>query len=327
LSKPTTYGSWHKELTLAGICLLVLIFLPMSITQAYWRHVMIMVFIYAIVASSWDLTLGYGGIFNFAHLAFFGIGLYAYGILTTVFNVWPWHAFALAGIASGLAAMLITIPILRLKGIYIVLVTFGFSQLIMQIVLSQSGLTGGAQGMIRIPTLPFGGHNFIRDGKLGHYFMALSLLAITTVALRIFVRSRTGLGLVALRDNEEYAISRGVSVAKQRLIALSFSALIAGYAGAFYGSYYRTASVDVFGIGFTSLILSAILLGGAGSIYGSIGATLVLTLISETLTNSSTFRPMIIAVIIIAVVLIYPSGMVGAFRSLLSAHRVRRNQN
>jgi len=318
----TTYGSCRKELALAGLCLLGLVLLPLLVTESYWRHVMIMVFIYAVAASSWDLTLGYGGIFNFGHLAFFGIGLYAYGVLTTVFGVWPWYAFALAGLASGFAAVVVTIPILRLTGIYIVLVTFGFGQLVMQIVLSQSELTGGTQGMIRIPVLPVGNHNFIRDGKLGHYFMALGLFTIATIALRVFVRSRTGLGLVALRDSEDYAVSRGISVARARLIALTFSALIAGCAGAFYGSYYRTASADVFGMGFASLILSAILLGGAGSIYGPIAATLALTVISEALTNSGTvsgtFRPMMIAVIIIAVVLIYPGGIAGALRSLSS---------
>ena len=101
-----------------------------------------MVFIYALVAASWDLTLGFGGIFNFGHLAFFGVGLYTYGVLTTALGMWPWFAFGLAALASCGAAALISIPILRLKGIYIVLVTFGFTQLIMQIVLSQSGLTG-----------------------------------------------------------------------------------------------------------------------------------------------------------------------------------------
>lgn len=312
---PMTYGSWHHELMLAGICLAGLALLPLIVTEPYWRHVLIMVFIYAVAASSWDLTLGYGGIFNFGHLAFFGIGLYGYGVLTTVLGVWPWYAFALAGLFSGLAAAVVTIPILRLKGIYIVLVTFGFSQLVMQLMLSQSNLTGGTQGMVRIPVLPVGGHNFIRDAKLGHYFMALGFLVLSTIALRVFVRSRAGTSLVALRDSEEYAVSRGISVARQRLVALSFSALIAGWAGAFFGSYFRTASVEVFGMGFASLVLSAILLGGAGSIYGPIAATLLLTVTSESLASAGAFRPMVIASVIITVMLVYPGGLAGAARS------------
>jgi branched-chain amino acid transport system permease protein len=323
MNKPTTYGSWHRELAIAAIGLAFLALLPLVVTEPYWRHVLIMVFIYAAAASSWDLTLGYGGIFNFGHLAFFGIGLYGYAVMTAL-GVWPWYAFILAGLAAGLAAAVVTIPILRLKGIYIVLVTFGFSQLVMQIILSQSALTGGTQGMVRIPVLPIGGHNFIRDGKLGHYFVALALLSVTTVALRTFVRSRAGTSLVALRDSEEYAVSRGISVAKQRMIALSFSALIAGFAGAFYGSYFRTASVEVFGMSFTSLILSSILLGGAGSIYGPILATFLLTVTSESLANAGAFRPMAIALIIIVVMLAYPGGLAGAFRSLSRKISARR---
>ncbi|MBO9136466.1 branched-chain amino acid ABC transporter permease [Rhizobium sp. B230/85] len=316
MNKPTTYGSWRREFLIAVACFAFLALLPLVVTEPYWRHVLIMVFIYAVAAASWDLTLGYGGIFNFGHLAFFGIGLYGYGVLTTAFGIWPWYAFALSGLIACAAAIVVTVPILRLKGIYIVLVTFGFSQLVMQIILSQSALTGGTQGIVRIPVLPIGDHNFIRDGKLGHYFMALGFLAVAVLALRVFIRSRSGTSLVALRDSEEYATSRGISVARQRMIALAFSALIAGLSGAFYGSYFRTASIEVFGMGFTSLVLSAILLGGAGSIYGPIVATFLLTVTSEFLTSAGAFRPMAIALIIIFVMLIYPGGLMGAYRSI-----------
>jgi branched-chain amino acid transport system permease protein len=153
-------------------------------------------------------------------------------------------------------------------------VTFGFSRIVMLFIVSQSNLTGGTREMIRLPNLTWGSHNFIRDGRFGYYYLVLALLAFSVAALRSFVRSRSGLSLVALRDGEEYAISRGISLARQRLVDLVLSAAIAGFAGAFYGSYLRAASVEVFSTGFTSLILSAILPGGAGSIYGPVAASL-----------------------------------------------------
>jgi branched-chain amino acid transport system permease protein len=313
----STRWPWQKEVLAVVMTVAVLALLPFVVTDSYWRHILIVIFIYALVASSWDLTLGYGGIFNFGHLAFFGVGLYCYSVLTTVFSVWPWIAFALAALASCAVAALVSIPILRLKGIYIVLVTFGFSQLIMQLVLSQSALTGGTQGMIRIPMLPVGDHNFVRDGRFGSYYMALALLVAGVAALRVYVRSRFGLSLVALKDTEEYATSRGISAAMQRVLALSFSALLAGCAGAFYGSYARTASVDVFGMSFATLILSMILLGGVGSTYGPIIAAFLLTILSEFLTDAGAFRPMIIALLIIGVMLAFPGGLIGGLKATI----------
>ena len=310
---------WTREAAglLAGF--LVLALLPLVIGDAYSRHVMIMAFIYAIVASNWDLSLGYGGVFNFGHLALFGIGVYAYGLLTKLVGLDPWLGLVASGCAATLAAVLVTIPILRLKGIYIILVTFGFAQLVMQIILSQSDLTGGTQGMVRIPTLYLADHNMIRDGKIGYFYIALALLLASTVFLRIFIRSRTGASIVALRDNEEYAVSRGVSLAKQRLLTLAASAFFTGVAGGFYAAYQRNASVDVFGMSLATIILSMVLLGGTSTIYGAIIASFVLTVFSEVTADLGPWRPMITAVLIIAVMLAYPTGLAGLLRAAWGA--------
>ena len=88
------------------------------------------------MAASWDLSLGYGGIFNFAHIAFFGLGVYVYAIGAKALGVPTLAALPLAGLVAGLVAVLITLPVLRLKGIYVILATFALSQLILQLVLS-----------------------------------------------------------------------------------------------------------------------------------------------------------------------------------------------
>ena len=295
--------------------LLVLAAVPALVQDSYGRHLMVMIFIYGLLAASWDLTLGYAGIFNFGHLALFGVGLYTYGALTTVAHLNPWLAFLAAGAAAGVAAVLVSVPILRLKGIYIVLVTFGFSQLVMSIIISQSKITGGTLGMVRIPMLPFFDHNFLRDGRLGQYYMALALLAAGVAVLRVFVRSRIGLSIVALHDNPDYAVSRGISIARSRVITLLVSAVVAGFAGAFYGAYLRTASVEVFSMGLSTLVLSMVLLGGSRSIYGPVLASGLLTISSEAVANLGPWRPMLVALLIIGVVLVYPGGLMSLLRA------------
>lgn len=302
-----------------GACMLaglaVLAVLPAFVRDSYLRHLLIMVYVYGIVASSWDLSLGYGGIFNFGHLALFGIGLYAYGLLTKLAGLDPWLALLAGGVAAGVAAGVVAVPILRLKGIYIVLVSFAFTQLIFQLVISESAITGGNSGLVRVPALAIPGHNMVRDNKLGYYYIALALLVCSTVFLRLFVRSPLGRSVVALRDNEEYAVSRGISLARQRLITLAASAVFTGMAGAFYGGYFRNASTDVFGMELTTLLLSMVLLGGRATIYGALLASFLLTFLAEAMANLGAWRPIIIGGLIIAVMLAYPGGLYAAIEA------------
>lgn len=317
LPAPPTPGriGWRREAMGLAIGFALLALLPFVFTDSYSRHVLIMVFIYAVVASNWDLSLGYGGVFNFGHLALFGIGVYSYSLLTKLAGVDPWVALAVSGVFAVIAAVAVTIPILRLKGIYIILVTFGFAQLVMQVILSQSDYTGGTQGIVRIPTVTWFDHNMVRDAKFAYFYIALAMLALSTVFLRVFVRSRLGISIVALRDNEEYAVSRGISLARQRLITLAASAFFTGIAGAFYAAYQRNASVEVFGMSLATIILSMVLLGGTSTIYGAIIASFVLTVFSESMADFGAWRPIITALLIIVVMLVYPGGIMGMLRS------------
>ncbi len=304
----------RNELALGILCLIALALLPLAVTSNYGRHILILSFVYAVVASNWDLSLGYGGIFNFGHLALFGLGVYAYALLTRYMGLDPWIALAASGVVASLAAAVVTVPILRLKGIYIVLITFGFSQFVMQVILSWSDVTGGMQGLVRVEALTLAGHNLLRDGKMGYFYIALAMLGLSTLLLRALIRSRVGLGIVAVRDNEEYAASRGVSLARHRFVTLAASALFTGIAGGFYAAYQRSASTDVFGMSLATTILSMVLLGGTSTTYGAIVASLILTVLAELLSDFGAWRPIIIAGLIIVTMLAVPTGLMGLLR-------------
>jgi branched-chain amino acid transport system permease protein len=306
------------------VALAALLALPAVVEDSYTRHLMIVVFIYAIVAASWDLTLGYAGLFNFAHVALFGTGVYATALAARLGGVDPWLAMLLGGVAAAAVAALVALPVVRLQGIYVVLVTFAVSQLILQVVLSQSALTGGTQGLVRIPTLELPGYNFLRDYKLGYYYVGLALLTVTVVALRLVVRSDFGLSLQALRDNEDYGVARGIPVARQRLKAMVVSAFFAGLAGGFYAVYLRVASPEVFSFATSSLVLSMVLVGGVGTIWGPVVAALVLTLASEwlaTLPGLDEGRFMLVAVAMIVALRFLPGGLVSAARRVPRRYR------
>lgn len=300
--------------TIIVIALLALV--PFVFDGSYIRHLLILAMVFAIVAASWDLSFGYGGLLNFAHVALFAVGIYAYGILAKTYGVNPWLAIVLAGFAAAAVASVMVLPVLRLDGMYVILVTIAFSQILYQIVISQSHITGGTSGMVTLPMLQVGDYRFVKDGKIGYYYVALGLLVMCTAALYLIMRSALGRKIVALRDNKYYAQARGVSEWKTRLATLAVSAFFAGIAGGFYASYVRVASPDIFGIGSLTLVLSILLVGGLGTLWGPVIAAFMIILLSESLSSLGPWREIITAVMIVAVMIFYPGGLWGLIQEI-----------
>ena len=297
---------------------------PLISSDQYARHLLILAFVFGIVASSWDLSLGFGGLFNFAHVALFAVGIYAYGLVAKTLGLSPWLALACAGVAAGVVAAAISLPILRLSGIYIILVTIAASQVLYQIIISQSNITGGTSGMVSLPGLELFGMRFARNGKIGYYYLALLMLIASTVILYKITRSRYGRAIVAMRDHRYYAISRGMSETRTRLLTLTVSAALSGLAGGFYGSYMRVASPDTFGLDLLGLLLSMLLLGGAGTIFGPIIAAFFVTIVSEAFADYGAWRNIIMALLLIGILIFYPGGLWALIQGLREATAVAR---
>lgn len=293
-----------------------LLIYPLVFEATYFRHVMILAFVFAIVATNWDLSLGYAGLFNFGHVALFAVGIYTYAILAKTLGVSPWLAVLAGGGTAAIVALLIALPVLRLDGIYVILVTIALSQLIYLVVISWSDVTGGTSGMVTLPTLKIGDYRLSKDGRIGYYYVGLGLLFLNITFLYLVTRSRLGRAIMALRDNKYYAIARGVSEARTRALTLAASALFTGIAGAFYGAYLRVASPDAFGIGFLTLVLSMLLVGGTGTIWGPLIGAFAISFLSEWLAGFGPWQNIIVALAIILVVVFYPGGLWAALQQL-----------
>jgi ABC-type branched-subunit amino acid transport system permease subunit len=300
----------------ALVALALFIIAPWVFPGSYTRHLFVLYFVYAIIASNWDLSLGYGGIFNFAHVSFFASGIYTYGILTKTVGLSPWLAIPAGGLVAVALALVLALPIMRLSGIYVCLITIAFSQLLFQLVISQSDITGGTMGMVTLPSLKIGTYNFIRNDKIGYYYTALTLFILSTAYLHWVIKSRIGRSIVALRDHKCYAIARGVSQARQRVITLTASALFTGIAGAFFGSYIRVASPDIFSLGMLTLILSILLLGGTATLWGSLVSALLLTFFTEAFAGLGAWRNIITSSAIVVLLIFYPGGLWAAIQEV-----------
>jgi branched-chain amino acid transport system permease protein len=290
-----------------AIDLVVAAVAPQIITSSVGQNLAILSLLYAVVASNWDLTIGYAGIFNFAHVAFFGLGAYVAAVSTVQFGVPVWWDLALAAAVVAVIGAVVATLALRLRGIYVALVTFALTQLCVALINSQKDLTGGPVGLVGIPDLQIGDFAFGGDNR-SYFYAAEILLILSTIALRVMATSSFGLSLVALRDYENYAISRGIPATRQRVLAIVASSIPTSLAGGLYAHYLIVASPDVFSFSLTTVLLSMVLVGGAATTYGPILAAFALTVGTEELAGLGNLRYMIVAVLIVLVLRFLPGG-------------------
>jgi branched-chain amino acid transport system permease protein len=304
-------GSWVGITVVLGL-------VPVVIGFPYLQFLIVLGLLYAILASNWDLTLGYAGIFNFAHIAIFALGAYTTGILAVQFGISPWIGLIVSMPVAVVAAAIAYVPTIRLRGIYVALVTFVFAQLILRLILGLSKYTGGGDGLVGIPNLSVGDYVFAQDNKMAYYYLVLALFLASTFFLRRVVGSRVGLGIVALRDFENLAASRGISTFRQRLLAFMLSAIFTGLAGGVFGLYIGVVSPELFSFSYVSLLLSMILLGGIGTVYGPIVGAVIMTFLSEPMAQLGYWRFVIIGVVIVLVLRFLPGGILSIFTASVS---------
>ena len=317
---------------LAAVGIVIFLAIPLVVDNKLLIHLAILGMLYAIVASNWDLTLGYAGVFNFAHLAFFGIGAYTSGIITVKLGISPWIGIPCGGATAALASIIVSIPAIRLRGIYVALLTFASGQLVLLLLLSQPLITGGQQGLTGVPQLQIGDYLF-RESAFAHFYLVGALLLCSTIFLRRLVNSDFGLSLIALRDFEEYAVARGIPLARQRLLAFLYSSIFPGLAGGVYAHFLIVASPDIFGFSLVTLVLSMVLVGGVATIYGPVIIGVVMTFVSELMASSEIMsdlfgissgpvRFMFVAVLIVLTMRFFPQGVWGLIKGYAARSRV-----
>ncbi|MBF4459171.1 MULTISPECIES: branched-chain amino acid ABC transporter permease [unclassified Pseudoclavibacter] len=303
-------------------------FTPYVIVSGPARLLAITALLYALLATSWNLTVGFGGIFNFAHVGFFGLGGYAMAVSTVSWEWNPWWGLLFGGLTGAAAAAVAFLPALRMRGIYVALVTFIFVQLCFYLVLAVPGLTGGSNGLPGVPGLALGDFRLSDAGGLGYLWLTAFAVVALVIVLHHVIRSPFGQSLIALRDNEQLAISRGINRIRQQLLSFVLSGSIAGIAGALYVSFFRVADTTLFSFGFVTLGLSMIFLGGTGHIWGPVLGAIVVTFVDRSLTGLGAWQLIIIGAGTVLVMIFLPKGLAGLVDTSVRAvaRQVRRRR-
>lgn len=283
---------------------------PFVLRDAYWLGTLTLALIWIVLNQSWNLVLGYSGIWNFGQLAIYAIGGYTASMLSLRAG-WPaWLALLAGGAVATLASVIIAVPALRLRGIYVSLLTFGFAEVVRLLVIAdQSGFTGGSFGLSNVPGYRLTG----LDPQLRshvYYWIAFGVMLLSTTAIFFVTRSPIGTALTALRDSPSLAAARGISPRRYQFVSFGISGFIAGVAGSLYAFNYGVISPSVMGLGPLTLLVTMLVIGGLGTQTGPIVGTVLLTLISSRLEQYPEVRLILLGVILLLIILLMPRGIV-----------------
>jgi len=246
--------------------------------DGYFIHLLILIGIYFILAASLQLPLGYSGLLNFGHIAFFGIGAYTYAILT-LNGLPPIFVFLVAGTIAAIFGFLLSIPTNKLKGDYLALMSLGFSFVIYAILLNWTELTRGPLGLPGIPRPII--FDFVFSGNSSFFILVLIIAATSYLFLHLLTKSPFGKALEAIRDDELAARSLGKNTFRLKSVSLIISAFMAGIAGSLFAAYITF--IDPSSFTFVNLIpiLLIVIIGGIASLPGTFFATIVIILLPE----------------------------------------------
>lgn len=284
--------------------------------MGYFEHVAILMCIYIILSASLNIILGFTGMLNLGHVAFFGIGAYTSALLAKALG-FHWLA-ALAGgvVFAGIAGLLIGIPCLRLRGDYLAIATLGFGEIVRSLMKNWQSLTRGPLGIPGIPKPELFGFRFTDTQD----FLMLAFIVMIAVVWMIhrIVHSPFGRVLRSIREDEIAAQSLGKNVVRYKLLALTLGAAFAGVAGSLYAHYVTFIDPTTFSFIETVLMVAMVVLGGMGSLAGSVLGAVILVLLPEPLRFikmpthiMAAMREIIYSVILILMMHFRPDGLLG----------------
>src|SRR6202162_170913 len=271
--------------------------------------------VFAMLAAAWNLLAGYTGQFSLAPATFGMIGAYTTGLLAYYFATPAFLGIPAAILVAGLIGLVLGRIVLRLRGPYLALTTLSFAEIIRLVISNSIDITRGDLGL-NVPG--------ILDQRIAYYYLMLGVLLAVQLGLYFLLRSRAGLYLRAIRDDETAAASRGVKVVVWKTNAFTLSAAISGLAGALYAHFAQFISPELGLLSQTGIIVSMAVIGGLGTLPGPIGAAFLVYVASEFLRDFGGYQLIIFALLVIIFGRFFRDGLWGMVRKFFAGAGRRR---
>ncbi|MBK3666411.1 branched-chain amino acid ABC transporter permease [Bradyrhizobium diazoefficiens] len=290
----------------------------MLLTDYHLRLVNLAV-ISAVAVIGLNFAFGYAGLISLGHAAFVGMGAYGVALLTTLLGWSSWLALPVAVAGTAVVAILIGVPLLRLKGHYLALATLGFNVSFSIVAANWIEVTGGTNGISRIPELQIAGHAL--SDERSYLWFALVVLAASAIVAALIHASRHGRAMIAVRDDETASSMTGIDVRRVKLAAFVLSSVYAAVAGGLFACHMRFISPEDFGYAHSITYLAMLVVGGEGSIVGAILGAMLVTFLPEWLRFLGPAYLAFFGLFVLAILIFLPSGLAG----IRWPARLRRN--
>ena len=285
--------------------LLLFIGISTGTISAFQQITLMMILINIILAVGLNLIIGFSGQFSLGHAGFMAIGAYSGAIVgDSVDGIWGFALGLLVGaVIAIIAALIVGIPTLRLKGDYLAIATLGVSEIIRIIIINIPSLTNGARGI--------SGIGFPFESNLSFIMVTFAIVVITTIITVNYIKSSPGRATISIREDEIAAESMGVNTTRYKVIAFMIGAATASIAGSLYATFFSVINPGVFNFQRSIDVLIIVVFGGIGSITGSFVAAVVLGLLTTALQPFGEMRMIIYSIALVAIMVFRPGGLLG----------------
>jgi len=275
----------------------------------YYRDVLTLTVMYAVLALGLNLVVGQAGLLNLGYVAFYAVGAYTYAILSTRFGLPFWPGLLVGAAAAAFVALLIGLSTLKLRGDYFAIVTLGLGEITRIVLNNWDSLTGGPNGIARVGRPSLFGEVF--STPLQYYYLILAIAAVTVFAMRRLIASRIGRAWVAIREDAVAAEAMGINTFRLKLLAFVLASAWAGLAGVFFAGKMAFVSPESFTFFESILILCMVVLGGMGSIPGIILGAFLLVTLPEVFRDFQDYRMLGFGVALVLMMVFRPQGLLG----------------
>ncbi len=314
--------SMKRMMTMMGVVYGAMALMPLFVGDVrFIMHILIMCLIWAVVASCWDVIMGFAGIFSFGQVAFFVIGAYTSAIFAVNFGVPTVLAILLAGLLTAAMGVLVGLPCLKLAGPYVALVTFGVHMTLMPLLRGDIGIaigSGGSVGILTVPPINLFGYTFSSANLVPTFYLILLVTIICSLTIMVVIKSYWGTAFLALKDSQEFAMSLGVSAFKYKLMVFALTSFLTGIVGAFYGHYIGMISTRMLELDLFCTLMVMLVVGGIGHFPGAILGAIITVTANELLAPLGSYRAVTMGALVVILVLALPNGVMGFWTKPLS---------
>ncbi len=281
------------------------------LSSLYQTNIMITALLYVMLALGLNIVIGLGGMLHLGYVAFYAVGAYTYALLNQYLGVGFWLALPIGAATATIAGILLAIPVLRLRGDYLAIVTLGFAEIVRIVLNNMTEFTGGPQGIGGIPRPPlFGVEMGLLTATTYTYYIILAMVVFTVFVVYRLENSRLGRAWVAMGEDDIASEAMGIDVMKTKVTAFALGSTWAGLAGVIFAARTTFINPASFTVWESIIVLSCVVLGGMGSIPGVITGALVLILVPEYLRAFADYRMLMFGAVLVIMMVFRPGGLI-----------------